>query len=112
MNPETNRKTIEGRTLDRWPYFWRGCTLMAIKYNLDRAVAWFGFNRPWHFWNYIKPHGFAGIDAVPPDDQSFYVVLLLTSLPFFDSGHRLDPAETSFSGASVGTVPAFFRTGY
>ncbi len=74
------------RPLDRWPYFWWGCATMAIKYNLDRAIAWFGFNRTWYFWNYIKPHGYAGIDAVPPNDQTFYVVLLLTSLPFLIFG--------------------------
>ena len=36
---------------------------MAIKYNLDRAIALVGFNRDWYFWNYIKPHGFAAVDA-------------------------------------------------
>jgi len=59
---------------------------MALKYNLDRAVAWWGFHRPWYFWNYIKPHGFAAVDAIPPDDQIFYFVLLLTSLPFLVLG--------------------------
>ncbi len=77
---------IIGGTLDRQPYFWWGCALMALKYNLDRAVAWFGFHHVWYFWNYLKPHGFAGIDAVPPDDKTFYVVLLLTSLPFLVLG--------------------------
>jgi hypothetical protein len=59
---------------------------MAVKYNLDRAVAWWGFHRPWYFWNYIKPHGFAAVDAVPPDDRAFYVILLLSSLPFLAAG--------------------------
>ena len=77
---------IEPRTLDRWPYFWWGCSLMAIKYNLDRAVAWWGFNRPWYFWNYIKPDGFAPIEALPPDDEKFYFILLITSLPFLILG--------------------------
>jgi uncharacterized membrane protein YhaH (DUF805 family) len=72
--------------MNRWPYFYWGCALMVLKYNLDRAIAWFGFHRPWYFWNYIKPHGFAGIEAVPPDDQAFYIALLLTSLPFLILG--------------------------
>jgi uncharacterized membrane protein YhaH (DUF805 family) len=73
-------------SMDRWPYFWWGCALMVIKYNLDRIVAWQGFNRTWYFWNYIKPHGFASIDALPPDDARFYIILLLTSLPFLIAG--------------------------
>ncbi len=71
---------------------------MAIKYNLDRAVAWFGFHRHWYFWNYVKPHGYEGIAAVPPNDQTFYYILLLTSLPFLFFGiiltlRRLRSAE-------------------
>lgn len=59
---------------------------MIVKYNLDRAIAWFGFHRVWYFWNYIKPHGISSINAIPPDDQSYYCVLLLTSLPFLVIG--------------------------
>ena len=46
---------------------------MALKYNLDRVIAWQGFHRSWYFWNYIKPHGYASIDALPPDDEKFYL---------------------------------------
>ena len=73
---------IKPRTLDRWPYFWWGCALMALKYNLDRLIAWQGFHRSWYLWNYIKPHGYGSIDALPPNDERFYFMLLLTSLPF------------------------------
>jgi hypothetical protein len=74
------------RTIDRWPYFVWGCVLMAAKYNLDRAIAWLGFQRPWYFWNYIKPHGIGAVDSLPPDDEKFYFILLLTSLPFLVAG--------------------------
>jgi hypothetical protein len=30
----------------------------------------------------VKPHGFADTDALPPDDEKFYFILLITSLPF------------------------------
>jgi hypothetical protein len=73
-------------TLDRLPYFLWGSALMAVKYNVDRAVAWFGFHRPWYFWNYIKPHGVGAIAAIPPDDHAFFYVMLLTSLPFLAVG--------------------------
>ncbi len=42
---------------------------MAVKYKLDRAVAWYGFHRPRCFWNYLKPHGMESVKALPPADQ-------------------------------------------
>jgi hypothetical protein len=80
MTEDPARKELPG--LDRLPYFVWGSILMAIKYNLDRAIAYFGFHKTWYFWNYLKPHGIAAVDALPPDDRRFYFVLLVTSLPF------------------------------
>lgn len=74
------------RTIDRWPYFCWGLGLMVIKYNIDRLIAGFGFHRSWYFWNYIKPHDYAAVRAIPAGDQSFYFLLLLTSLPFLIAG--------------------------
>jgi uncharacterized membrane protein YhaH (DUF805 family) len=111
MNPKVGneaRDLIEGKTLDRWPYFWWGCALMAIKYNLDRAVAWFGFHHTWYFWNYIKPHGFAAIDAVPPNDRAFYVVLLLTALPFLILGIVLTLRRLRSAGLPLELCLLFF----
>jgi uncharacterized membrane protein YhaH (DUF805 family) len=72
--------------LDRLPYFVWGSALMAIKYNLDRLIAHYGFHRSWYFWNYINPHGLSAIQVTPPDDWRFFYVLLLTSLPFLAAG--------------------------
>ena len=111
MNPSIDndeQKHDEGSTIDHWPYFWWGCALMAIKYNLDRAIAWFGFGRPWYLWNYIKPHGFAAIDAVPPNDRTFYVILLLTSLPFLISGIVLTLRRLRSAGLPLGLCLLFF----
>jgi uncharacterized membrane protein YhaH (DUF805 family) len=105
---EFHKMNIIERPLDRWSYFWWGCATMAIKYNLDRAIAWFGFNRTWYFWNYIKPHGFAGIDAVPPNDQTFYVVLLLTSLPFLIFGIVLTLRRLRSAGLPLALSLLFF----
>ena len=102
------RSLILGKTLDRGPYFWWGFALMAIKYNLDRAVAGFGFHHSWYFWNYIKPHGFAGIDTVPPDDQSFYIVLLLTSVPFLILGILLTLGRLRSAGLPLALCLLFF----
>jgi len=111
MNLDTGdnpQKMLGGRTMDRWPYFWWGCALMAVKYNLDRAVAWFGFHRTWYFWNYIKPHGFAGIEAIPPDDQTFYIILLLTSLPFLILGIYLTLRRLGSAGLPLELCLLFF----
>lgn len=81
---------------------------MAIKYNLDRAVAWFGFHHTWYFWNYIKPHGFAGIIAVPSDDQTFYLILLLTSLPFLILGVVLTLRRLRSAGLPLELCLLFF----
>ena len=80
------KKFPPAAALDRWPYFLWGAGLMVVKYNLDRLIAWQGFHRSWYFWNYLKPHGFAGITELPPGDDRFYYILLLTSVPFLCLG--------------------------
>lgn len=102
------RNLAVGKALDRAPYFWLGFALMAIKHNLDRAVAWFGFHRSWYVWNYIKPHGFAGIDTVPADDQAFYIVLLLTSVPFLILGILLTLRRLRSAGLPLPLCLLFF----
>ncbi|MDD5261906.1 MAG: hypothetical protein PHD76_08675 [Methylacidiphilales bacterium] len=96
------------KSLDQWPYFCWGCVLIAVKYNLDRAIAWFGFHHTWYFWNYIKPHGFARIDAIPPNEQAFYVVLLLTALPFLILGIVLTLRRLRSAGLPTGLCLLFF----
>src|SRR5476651_2307296 len=103
-----NEASLGGRTIDRWPYFWWGCALMALKYNLDRSVAWWGFHRPWYFWNYVKPHGFAAVDAIPPDDRVFYLILLLTSLPFLAVGIILTLRRLRSAGLPMELCVLFF----
>jgi uncharacterized membrane protein YhaH (DUF805 family) len=94
--------------LERWPFFWWGCFLMALKYNLDRGIAWTVFHRPWYFWNYIRPHGFASVDAIPPDDRSFYLVLLLTALPFVGAGIYLTLRRLKSAGLPLALCLLFF----
>jgi len=111
MNPSSDKdveKVITEPTMDRMPYFVWGLGLMAIKYNLDRAIAWFGFGHPWYFWNYIEPHGFAGIEEVPPSDQLFYWVLLLTSLPFLIFGIGLTLRRLRSAALPLGFCLLFF----
>jgi len=99
---------IANKTLDRGPYFWWGFALMAIKYNLDRAIAWFGFQHTWYFWNYIRPHGFAAINTVPPGDQGFYIALFLTSVPFLFLGIVLTLRRLRSAGLRLELCLLFF----
>ena len=111
MIPKSNNRGLDliaDKPLDRGPYFWWGFALMAIKYNLDRAVAWFGFQHQWYFWNYVKPHNFADINTVPPSDQHFYVVLLLSSLPFLILGLGLTLRRLRSAGLRLELCLLFF----
>jgi uncharacterized membrane protein YhaH (DUF805 family) len=99
---------IKPPTLDRWPYFWLGCALMALKYNLDRLIAWQEFHRSWYLWNYIKPHGYGAIDSLPPNDERFYFILLLTSLPFLLVGIFLTLRRLRSAGLSLALCVLFF----
>jgi len=101
-------KLIARSTLNRGPYFWWGCALMAIKYNLDRAIAFWGFNRDWYFWNYINPHALAPVDALPPDDAKFYFILLITSLPFLIAGIYLTLRRLRSAGLPLALCLLFF----
>jgi uncharacterized membrane protein YhaH (DUF805 family) len=98
----------ELKPLDRLPYFWWGGALMAIKYNFDRAIAWIGFHREWYLWNYIRPHGFAPVDAVPPQDQSFYFLLLVTALPVLAAGIFLTLRRLRSAGLPLALCLLFF----
>jgi hypothetical protein len=106
MSDQPTKKVLP--KLDRLPYFIWGSVLMAVKYNVDRLVAIFGFHRSWYFWNYIKPHGVAAIDALPPDDQRFYFVLLLTSLPFLLLGLFLTLRRLRSAGLPLALCLFFF----
>ena len=81
---------------------------MAIKYDLDRAIVLVGFNRDWYFWNYIKPHGFAAVDALPPADEKFYFILLTTSLPFLIVGIFLTLRRLRSAGLPPALCLLFF----
>ncbi len=81
---------------------------MAVKYNLDRAIAWWGFNRRWYFWNYIQPHGYASVGVIPPSEQSFYFALVLTSLPFLLAGIVLTVWRLRSAKLPLGLCILFF----
>lgn len=71
--------TLKG-DVDRATYFLTGVVLMAIKYALDKSVAWYGFHQPWSLANYFSL-GFI-FRIVPATDWEFYAVMLAMALPF------------------------------
>ncbi|HEX3798990.1 MAG TPA: hypothetical protein VH413_09845 [Verrucomicrobiae bacterium] len=106
--PETLIGRIWKSPLDRMSYFWWGVILMAVKYNLDRLIAKTLFGRSWYIWNYFKPSDFANIGSIPPDDQGFYLVLLVTALPFLFLGTVLTVCRLRSAGLPLPLFLFFF----
>src|SRR5215510_14525868 len=70
-------------TIDRGPYALVGVVGFALKHNLDRLVATFGFHRPWGVFNYWAPvREGAGITTLTRDDIIFLGTMLALALPF------------------------------
>lgn len=65
----------------RREYIVLGILLFAIKYNLDRLVA-FLFNRDWNIINYFVQADKLTIQELSGTDEKFYLALLILSLPF------------------------------
>ena len=95
-------------TMGRWAYFWQGFLLMALKYNLDRAIAWWEFHRSWHFWNYVVPHGSTPLASVFQEEWRFYLILLLISVPFLAVGIWLTLRRLRDAGLSPVLCLLFF----
>jgi hypothetical protein len=70
-------------TVDRGTYALVGLVAFALKHNLDRLVATYGFHRPWGLFNYWVPlRDVAGITALRRGDVTFLEVMLALALPF------------------------------
>src|ERR1700730_10455517 len=70
-------------TIGRGKYAVVGLLGFAIKHNLDRFVASFGFHRPWGFFNYWVPvRDVARITALDTDEARFLATMVALSLPF------------------------------
>lgn len=76
---------IDG-TIDRGGYLFWGVLLFAIKYNLDRLVASYFFNRSWSLFSYLILPSEARINNLNVDDRPFYGTLLAMAIPFIAVG--------------------------
>jgi hypothetical protein len=96
-------------TIGRGMYAVVGLFGFAIKHNLDRFVASFGFHRPWGFFNYWVPvRDVARITALDSDEARFLATMVALSLPFIWVGVRLTVKRLRSAGLSTQLVALFF----
>lgn len=70
-------------TVDRGTYALVGLLGFAIKHNLDRIVARYGFHRPWSLFNYWVPvREVARISDLPRNQVVFLATMVAFALPF------------------------------
>jgi uncharacterized membrane protein YhaH (DUF805 family) len=62
-----------------------GFALFAIKYNFDRLLA-LNFGIDWSVLSYIDNPGKLSLSEISGNDQRFYILLLLVSIPFIIAG--------------------------
>lgn len=75
-------------TINRKNFFFYGCLLFFIKYNLDRFVAYF-FYKAWFFTDYFKTFDRLNQENNTFQDYWFYVCLILLSIPFIWVGTNM-----------------------
>lgn len=96
-NGEINRKDF---------LIW-GLILFAIKYNLDRLIA-FAFDRSWYITDYFIQADRLSVQDLGKDDRIFYLILLLQSLPFIWFGTVLCVKRLRSAKLPFWTVLFFF----
>lgn len=70
-------------TVGRGTYALIGVLGFALKHNLDRVVATYGFQRPWGLFNYWVPlRDVASITTLERNQQVFLATMVAMSLPF------------------------------
>jgi hypothetical protein len=100
--------TSEGR-IDRRTYALVGLIGFAIKHNLDRLVATFGFHRPWTLFNYWMPlRDVPRVTQVPGDQAIFLATMVAISLPFIWVGVVLTLKRLRSADAPPVLVALFF----
>ena len=96
--------TIHGK-LKRFEYASTGFLLFAIKYNIDRAVAYFGFDftfHPGHYLFYLEDPYFIF------NDLHFAYTLALSSIPFIALGTLMTLKRLRDAGLPKWMVAIFF----
>jgi len=96
-------------TIDRGAYALIGITGFALKHNLDRLVARFGFHRPWDLFNYWIPvRDVARITELPRAEAEFLGTMVALALPFIWVGIALTMKRLRSAGLPPPLVALFF----
>jgi hypothetical protein len=95
--------------MDRGTYAVVGVLGFALKHNLDRAVATYGFHRPWGLFNYWVPvRDVARITEVRGSEAVFLGTMVALSLPFIWIGVVLTMKRLRSTGLPSQLVALFF----
>ena len=96
-------------TIARGPYALVGLVGFALKHNLDRIVATFGFHRPWGFFNYWVPlREAANVTSLERSQQVFLATMVAISLPFIWIGVMLTLQRLRSARLPLWLVALFF----
>lgn len=96
-------------TMDRGTYALIGLLGFALKHNLDRFVASYGFGRHWGLFNYWVPvHDVARVTELRSHEAVFLGTMLALSLPFIWVGVTLTVKRLRSAGLPVQLVALFF----
>lgn len=69
-------------TVDRGPYLLIGVLGFILKYNIDRVMGSFLFDKYWDPWEYINYFTELNITKLLPADINFFLAMAVASLPF------------------------------
>lgn len=96
-------------TIDRGAYALIGVLGFALKHNLDRLVARYGFHRPWELFNYWIPvRDVARITELPRREAEFLGTMVALALPFIWVGVALTMKRLRSAGLRPQLVALFF----
>lgn len=86
-----------------------GIIAFAIKNNLDRYIAAFGFHRPWTFFSYWAPlRQFVPLSQLSRQDTDFLSVIVLCALPFIWLGLAMTAKRLRSAGLPLAWLILFF----
>src|SRR5215467_2494638 len=96
-------------SVDRGSYALVGTVGFALKHNLDRFIATYGFDRPWGLFNYWVPiRNIGRISELAPEDAKFLVTMLVVALPFIWVGVVMTQKRLRSAGLPSRLVALFF----
>ncbi len=95
-------------TLTRDRYLLFGLALFAVKYNIDRFIAAYFFDRAWSLFDYWVRSESLTINLIPREQLPFYLALLLTATIFIWLGIVLTVRRLRDCGLPLWLVVLFY----